>query len=181
MKRLPVIFLLLAPVGVYGFTGVFSGWESFTNPAVPLDSEANNLSVGIIGTTPTRIYFYYNLLGKFVFTHGAATGSLGWGMDMGAGLGYRFMNPAYKRSGWDLGMDLFAYFNPYFLNSETGYTDTVLYYGAGLGFNSIYKINPHIGIGLRAALKYNIGIKHLASKQSDQGGVLFSIGALLTF
>lgn len=181
MKRLFIILSLLLPVGIHAFTGVFAGWESFTNPAIPLDSKAENVSFGIIGTTPTRVYFYYNLLGKLVFTHGAATGNLGWGVDMGAGLGYRFLNPAYKKSGWDLGMDIFGYFNPHFLNSETGYTDTVLYYGAGLGLNSIYKINPYMGLGFRAALKYNIGIKHLASQQSDQGGILVTVGTLLTF
>ncbi|MGL4388705.1 MAG: hypothetical protein ACRCTJ_04875, partial [Brevinema sp.] len=131
--------------------------------------------------TTTRVYFAYNILANFIYTKGAVNGNLGWGLDLGAGIGYRFLNAAHRKSGWDIGMDLFGYFAPYFLNSETGYTETALYYGVGLGLNSVYKISPHIGVGFRTGIKFNIGNIYLSSKQPSTSGILFTIGALLTF
>ncbi len=186
------------------------GWENFISPALPIDTAADALTFGIVGNTPTRVYFYYNMLGHIIFTRevkadpiaddqqggasaasrtsdppGAATGNkagqLGWGMDLAGGIGYRFLNAAHKKSGWDVGMDVFGYVTPYFLNSETGYTETAVYYGVGFGLNTVYKINPYIGVGFRVGLKYNIGAKYLSSKQPSSSGIIFTVGSLITF
>ena len=189
------------------------GWENFISPALPVDTAADALTFGIVGNTPTRVYFYYNMLGHIIFTReakaepivddqsgaaavsrqGGATpdqpgtstgnnvGQLGWGIDLAGGIGYRFINSAHKKSGWDVGMDVFGYVTPYFLNSETGYTETAVYYGVGLGVTTIYKINPYIGMGLRVGLKYNIGAKYFSSKQPSTSGIIFTVGSLITF
>ncbi|MGL4366911.1 MAG: hypothetical protein ACRCTQ_01310 [Brevinemataceae bacterium] len=183
MKRylLYFTFLFLITPASYGFTGIFVGWENFGNQAIPLNTKANSVVFGVIGNTPTRVYFYYNVLGKSIFTSGESPGTLGWGLDLAGGIGYRFLNASYKKSGWDMGMDLFAYLAPYFLNSATGYTETTLYYGVGLGLTTIYKINPYIGVGFRAGMKYNIGAKSLSSRQDNSSGIMGFVGALLTF
>lgn len=185
MKKPTVIFSLMLAFllrgQAYSFTSLYVGWEEFINPALPVNSSGHSVGFGILGTTPTRVYFLYNILGRFVLSSGESTGNLGWGMDLAAGIGYRFLNPAYKRSGWDVGIDLYASFIPYFLNSETGYTSTVLYYGVGLGLNSVYKINPYIGVGLRAGMKYLIGTSDLSAKTASINGLTFQIGGLLTF
>ncbi|MGL4560883.1 MAG: hypothetical protein ACRCVW_04575 [Brevinema sp.] len=180
MKKTIILMLLFFPMYIHGFTGAYIGWEPFSSTALPTGSKANNVVFGIVGNSPTRVYFSYNVLGNVVYTT-APFGHLGWGLDLGAGIGYRFLNAAHKKSGWDVGMDLFAYFAPYFLNSETGYTETALYYGVGLGLNSVYKINPHVGVGFRAGMKFNAGSLYLSSKQPSTQGLLFFIGALLTF
>ncbi|MGL5721319.1 MAG: hypothetical protein ACRCY4_02835 [Brevinema sp.] len=185
MKKTWVLCSLLAfflvPAQTRAFTGVYLGWSDFANAALPLETSADTLGVGILGTTPTRIYFIYNVLGRFVFTKGAVSGNLGWGIDLLVGVGYRFMNPSFKRSGWDIGMDAFFNFVPYFLNSETTFTDTVLYYAVGLGVNVIYKINPYVGVGIRAGLRYIFQVDHLSSRIPGAGGIGFNFGFLLTF
>ena len=157
------------------------GWENFISPALPVNTTADAVTFGIVGNTPTRVYFYYNMLGHMIFTKGAVAGQLGWGLDLAGGIGYRFVNAAYKKSGWDVGMDLFGYITPYFLNSENRYTETAIYYGVGLGLNTMYKINPYIGMGLRVGIKYNIGSNYLSSKQPSADGIIFTVGSLITF
>ncbi|MGL5255196.1 MAG: hypothetical protein ACRC9L_09425 [Brevinema sp.] len=185
MKKTWVLYSLLAlflvPVQTKAFTGVYLGWTDFANTALPVDTTANTLGMGVLGTTPTRVYFIYNVLGRFVVTQGASPGFLGWGIDLLVGVGYRFMNPAFKRSGWDVGVDAFFNFVPYFLNSETTFTDTVLYYSVGLGINVIYKINPYVGIGLRTGLRYVFEVDHISSRVPGATGVGFTFGVLLTF
>jgi len=184
MKRLFFIFLLSSPylpISTHSYMSLYLGWENFSSTILPQNTKANSIVYGVIGNTPTRVYFYYNVLAKNIFTTGESSGCLGWGLDLAGGIGYRFLNAAYKRSGWDIGLDLFGYFAPYFLNSQTGYTETALYYGLGLGLSSIYKINPYIGVGIRAGIKYNIGTKYLASKQPSTSGIKYFIGTLMTF
>lgn len=172
---------LLLPLKNHAFTGIYLGWTDFVNAAQPLNTKANTLGVGIVGTTPTRVYFLYNVLARFVFVSGDVKGLLGWGMDLALGVGYRFLNPAYKRSGWDVGMDAYFYFAPHFLNSQTTFTETSLYYGVALGINAIYKINPYIGVGVRAGLRYTIDSIQLSSRIPGSAGVGFHAGLLLTF
>lgn len=181
MKKFILLSLFCIPINTFSFTGAYLGWEQFSSTALPTGTTADNLVFGILGNTATRVYFAYHVLGNVIFTKGKYSGNLGYGIDLGAGIGYRFLNAAHKKSGWDVGMDLFAYFTPYFLNSQTGYTETAFYYGLGLGLNTIYKINPDVGTGFRIGAKYNIGSKYLASKQPSVPGLLFFIGALLTF
>ena len=182
MKRLLILSFMLLSINItYSFTGVYVGWENFISPELPVDTTADAITFGIVGNTPTRVYFYYNMLGHFIITKGAVAGQLGWGMDLAGGLGYRFLNAAHKKSGWDIGMDAFGYVTPYFLNSGTGYTSTAIYYGIGMGLSTVYKINPYIGVGFRASLKYNIGTKYLSSKSPSADGIIFTVGSLLTF
>lgn len=185
MKKVLILCSLLGavalPVKNHAFTGLYLGWADFVNAAQPLNSKANSLGVGILGTTPTRVYFVYNVLGRFIFTSGAVNGMLGWGIDLALGVGYRFLNPAYKRSGFDVGLDAYFFFAPHFLNSQTTFTETALYYGVGLGVNVIYKINPYIGIGIRGGLRYTIDVIQLSSRIPGSGGVGFHVGMLLTF
>ena len=173
--------MLLSINITHSFTGVYVGWENFISPALPVETTGNSVTFGIVGNTPTRVYFYYNMLGHAIFTKGAVTGHLGWGLDLAGGLGYRFLNAAHKKSGWDVGMDLFGYVTPYFLNSEIGYTSTAIYYGVGMGLSTVYKINPYIGLGFRTSLKYNIGTNYLASKADSLNGIIFTLGTLITF
>lgn len=183
MRKLLILSIMLFSSNIiHSYTGIYLGWQNFISPVLPTDVKANTFNIGIIGTTPTRVYFYHNVLANLVLTQqGSVIGQLGWGIDLAGGIGYRFLNTAHKRSGWDLGMDFFGYFNPYFLNSETGYTETALYYGVGLGLNTMYKINPHIGVGFRVTLKYNIGTSYLGSEAPSAQGLLFSIGSFLSF
>ncbi|MGL4677088.1 MAG: hypothetical protein ACRCWI_05420 [Brevinema sp.] len=182
MKYFFILLLMFISTNLsYSYTGIYLGWENFISPALPENTKANNLVFGLIGTTPTRVYFYYNMFGHLVLTTGDHQGQLGWGVELAGGIGYRFLNAAHKRAGWDLGLDAFGYFTPYFLNSETGYTETALYYGVGLGLSTMYKFNPYIGLGLRASLKYNIGSDYLASKSPSAQGILFTVGTFLTF
>lgn len=182
MKRILLFCIIFLSTNIgYSFTGIYVGWQNFISPALPEDTKADSVTAGIIGTTPTRVYFYYNMLSHFIFTSGAVKGQLGWGLDIAGGIGYRFLNPAHKKSGWDLGLDLSVYLAPYFLNSENSYTETALYYGIGLGFNTLYKINPYIGVGFRVGLRYNIGTKYFASNLASTDGLIFTVGSLLTF
>ncbi|MGL5955824.1 MAG: hypothetical protein ACRC0X_04370 [Brevinema sp.] len=182
MKYFFILLLMLISTNLsHSYLGVYVGWENFISPVLPENTKANNLVFGLMGNTPTRVYFYYNVYGHVVLTSGAEKGRLGWGAELAGGLGYRFLNTAHKRSGWDLGLDAFGYFTPFFLNSETGYVETALYYGVGLGLSTMYKFNPHIGLGVRASLKYNIGTNYLASKIPSAQGILFTIGTFLTF
>ncbi len=182
MKRILVFgIMIFATSTTYSFTSIYVGWENFINPALPVETKADNASIGIVGNTPTRVYFQYNILANIVFTRGAVQGNLGGGVDLAAGVGYRFLNSAHKRSGWDIGMDVFGYVAPYILKSETTYFEVAIYYGVGAGFNFVYKINPYIGVGIRAGMKYNIGINSLAAKTPSAQGILFNIGTLLTF
>ena len=173
--------MFLSVTKTHSFTGVYLGWENFISPALPFDTKADSLTFGIVGNTPTRVYFYYNMLGHFVLTRGAIQGNLGWGLDLAGGSGYRFLNAAHKKSGWDVGLDIFGYFTPFFLNSETTYTEIALYYGLGLGLSTVYKINPYIGVGFRASIKYNLGSDYLASGQPSTQGLIFTLGTLITF
>lgn len=183
MRKLLLFLVMLFSMNLsHAYTGVYVGWQNFISPIIPTDVQANTLAVGIMGTTPTRFYFYHNILGNIVFTSGKqGIGQLGWGLDVAGGIGYRFLNTAHKRAGWDIGLDFFAYFNPYFLNSETGFTETAIYYGIGLGLSTLYKFNPYIGLGVRATFKYNIGTKHIGSEAPSTGGLLFSVGTFLSF
>lgn len=182
MKRLFILgFMFLSVNSTHSFTGVYVGWEQFVSPALPADTTADVLTYGFMGNTPTRVYFYYNMLGHAIFTKGATPGYLGWGLDLAGGIGYRFLNTAHKRYGWDIGMDAFGYVTPYFLNSESSFTETAIYYGIGMGFTTVYKINPYIGMGLRASMKYNIGANYISSKLPSAGGIIFTIGSLITF
>ncbi len=180
-KILVLSAMIFCTNSAYSYTALYAGWQSFESAYTYEGTKINALSTGIIGTSPTRIYFYYNMLVNVLFSSGEVSGQLGWGLDVAAGIGYRFISATHKKSGWDLGMDISGYFTPYFLNSETSYTETALYYGVGLGINSVYKINPYIGMGLRAALKYNIGTEYLSGKHPSSPGILFSVGAFLTF
>ena len=185
MKKTWALSFLLAffliPTQTRAYTGLYLGWTDFANGALPLNTSADTVGFGILGTTPTRVYFIYNVLGRFVITKGENTGTLGWGIDLLVGVGYRFLNPSFKRSGWDVGMDAFFNFVPYFLNSESSFTDTVLYYTVGLGINVVYKINPYVGFGIRGGLRYVFQVEHLSSRIPGAPGIGFTFGCLLTF
>ncbi len=182
MRTFFILCLMFITVNVsHAYTGIYLGWENFISPALPENTTGNNLVFGVMGTTPTRVYFYYNILGHMVNATGETTGQLGWGVDLAGGIGYRFLNTAHKRSGWDVGVDAFGYFTNFFLNSESGYIENALYYGAGLGVLSMYKINPNLGVGLRGSFKFNIGTDYLSSKLPSTMGLLYSIGAFLVF
>ena len=182
MKRLFILgFMLLSINNTHSFTGVYVGWENFISPALPIDTAADALTFGIVGNTPTRVYFYYNMLGHIIFTREVKADPIADDQQGGASAGYRFLNAAHKRSGWDVGIDAFGYVVPYFLNSENSYTETAIYYGVGMGLTTVYKINPYIGVGFRASLKYNIGYNYLASKLPSAAGIIFTVGSLITF
>lgn len=176
------IFYLLLYMKSYAFLGAYLGWQNFISPVLKPSTQADILAFGMIGNIPNRFYFQYAIQGHFIITQEEKTfGHLGWGCYIEGCVGYRFLNPAYKKYGWDLGIDVGGYFNPYFLNSQTGYTETAFYYGILLGTNIVYKINPYIGIGTRMSIKYNIGTKYLSSRQNSCEGLLFSLGPIITF
>lgn len=182
MKHIIILSFMFFIVNTgHAFTSFYIGWENYISPVLPVETTADSAVFGILGNTPTRIYFHYQILANIIFTKGAVVGNLGWGLDFAGGIGYRFLNAAYKKSGWDVGMDIYGYLTPNFLNSETDYFEIALYYGVGLGLNVVYKINPYIGVGFRAGIKYNIGIKSLAAQTPSAQGILFTVGALITF